>query len=90
MFSDPRLADCGLSETHCEAVASALKSSPSHLKELDLSRNMLMDSGGKHVSAGLESPNCRLETLRLVHWSSVRSSPQIKLCISMLKLLKKL
>ncbi|KAM9758292.1 NLR family CARD domain-containing protein 3-like isoform 2-T2 [Menidia menidia] len=60
-----RFADCGLSDSVCEAVASALKSSPSHLKELDLSRNMLRDSGGKHLSAGLESPNCRLETLRL-------------------------
>ncbi|KAM9707797.1 protein NLRC3-like [Menidia menidia] len=60
-----RLADCGLSERVCEAVASALKSSPSHLKELDLSRNMLRDSGVKHLSTGLESPNCRLETLSL-------------------------
>ncbi|KAM9759022.1 uncharacterized protein ACNS7B_005837 isoform 2-T2 [Menidia menidia] len=60
-----RLADCGLSERVCEAVASALKSSPSHLNELDLSRNRLRDSGGKHLSAGLESPNCRLGTLRL-------------------------
>ncbi|KAM9727215.1 uncharacterized protein ACNS7B_017860 isoform 1-T2 [Menidia menidia] len=60
-----RLAECGLSKSVCEAVASALKSSPSHLKELDLSRNRLKDSGGKDLSAGLESPNCRLETLRL-------------------------
>ncbi|KAM9703926.1 NACHT, LRR and PYD domains-containing protein 12-like isoform 7-T12 [Menidia menidia] len=60
-----RLAECGLSESVCEAVASALKSSPSHLKELDLSRNRLMDTGGKDLSVGLESPNCRLETLRL-------------------------
>ncbi|XP_050924206.1 NACHT, LRR and PYD domains-containing protein 12 isoform X10 [Lates calcarifer] len=61
-----RFTDCGLSETHCEVVASALKSNPSHLTELDLSDNKdLKDSGVKLVSAGLESPHCRLETLRL-------------------------
>ncbi|XP_044211527.1 protein NLRC3-like isoform X8 [Thunnus albacares] len=59
-----RLADCGLSETHCEVVASALKSNPSHLRGLDLCLNRLSVSAVKHLSAGLESPNCRLETLR--------------------------
>ncbi|XP_040908600.1 NACHT, LRR and PYD domains-containing protein 14-like, partial [Toxotes jaculatrix] len=64
-----QLSECGLSETHCEVVASALMSNPSHLTELDLSGNNLRDSGAKPLSAGLESPNCRLETLRLSHCS---------------------
>ncbi|XP_062276426.1 NACHT, LRR and PYD domains-containing protein 12-like, partial [Scomber scombrus] len=61
-----RLAGCELSDAHCEVVASALKSKPSHLTNLDLSGNDLKDSGVKRLSAGLESPNCRLETLRLI------------------------
>ncbi|XP_050934047.1 NLR family CARD domain-containing protein 3 isoform X12 [Lates calcarifer] len=60
-----RFTGSGLSETHCEVMASALKSNPSHLTELDLSYNKLQDSSVKILSTGLESTNCRLETLRL-------------------------
>ncbi|XP_041651144.1 protein NLRC3-like [Cheilinus undulatus] len=65
-FKTAVLQNIGLSETHCEVVASALKSNPSHLRELSLCyNNKLKDSGVELLSAGLKSPNCRLEALWL-------------------------
>ncbi|XP_075933413.1 NLR family CARD domain-containing protein 3-like [Anarhichas minor] len=59
------LSGCLITEEGCASLASALSSNPSHLRELDLSYNHPGDSGVKLLSAGLEDPQWRLETLRV-------------------------
>ncbi|XP_031677691.1 NACHT, LRR and PYD domains-containing protein 12-like isoform X1 [Oncorhynchus kisutch] len=59
------LAGCKLTYKSCETLASALQTSNSPLRELDLSNNDLGDRGVKLLCVGLTSPLCKIQTLVL-------------------------
>uniref|UniRef100_A0A8C2IMQ1 NACHT LRR and PYD domain-containing protein n=1 Tax=Cyprinus carpio TaxID=7962 RepID=A0A8C2IMQ1_CYPCA len=60
-----QLMDCGVTYEGCAALASALKSNPSHIRNMNLSLNKVGASGVKLLSDGLKDPHCKLEKLRL-------------------------
>ncbi|KAK1806246.1 hypothetical protein P4O66_000128 [Electrophorus voltai] len=72
------LSGCLVTEEGCSSLASDLRSSPSHLKELDLTYNHPGESGVKLLSARLEDPHCRLDTLRLEHAGKLRLKPGLR------------
>ncbi|KAL0149853.1 hypothetical protein M9458_054901, partial [Cirrhinus mrigala] len=57
------LCGCRITEKQCLILTSALKSNPSHLRELNLSENELGDSGVKNLSKLLTNPQFKLEKL---------------------------
>lgn len=61
-----RLFNCSIGENGCASLASALKSNPAHLTELDLTHNKPHDTGVKMLSDVLTDTSCKLETLRWV------------------------
>ncbi|KAI4902822.1 hypothetical protein NFI96_014106, partial [Prochilodus magdalenae] len=58
------LSGCMVTYVGCSSLASALKSNPSHLRELDLSYNHLGETGVKQLNHLLEDPHCALEKLQ--------------------------
>ncbi|KAI3363896.1 hypothetical protein L3Q82_001490 [Scortum barcoo] len=72
------LSGCNLSERSCEALASVLSSHSCNLRELDLSNNDLKDSGVKLLSAGLQSPHCKMEILSVDHGGEQRLEPGMR------------
>nr|XP_023670141.1 NACHT, LRR and PYD domains-containing protein 3-like isoform X2 [Paramormyrops kingsleyae] len=70
-----KLSCCKVREEDCSFLASALRSNPSHLRELDLSNNKPGDSGVKLLSAVLEDPSCKLEKLNVDHSGECRMRP---------------
>ncbi|XP_055768096.1 NLR family CARD domain-containing protein 3-like [Salvelinus fontinalis] len=73
-----RLSGCQVTEEGCASLVSALRSNPSHLRELDLSYNHPGDSGVRLLSAGLEDPHCRLEKLNVEHGGENRMKPGLR------------
>uniref|UniRef100_A0A8C1HE23 NACHT domain-containing protein n=1 Tax=Cyprinus carpio carpio TaxID=630221 RepID=A0A8C1HE23_CYPCA len=59
------LCDCSITEKQCLILTSALKSNPSHLRELKLSRNQIKNTGVNHLCDVLKDSHCKLERLRL-------------------------
>ncbi|ROJ25461.1 NLR family CARD domain-containing protein 3 [Anabarilius grahami] len=59
------LSKCGVTDEGCAALASALRSNPSNLRELYLNMNKLGDSGVELLSVVLENPHCKLDKLGL-------------------------
>uniref|UniRef100_A0A674B322 B30.2/SPRY domain-containing protein n=1 Tax=Salmo trutta TaxID=8032 RepID=A0A674B322_SALTR len=73
-----RLSGCLVTEEGCDSLVSALRSNPSHLRELDLSYNHPGDSGVRLLSAGLEDPHCRLEKLNVEHGGENTMKPGLR------------
>ncbi len=64
MYTCSRLSECNVTEEGYKALASALRSNPSHLIELDLTGNDPGPSGVKQLNDLLQDPNYQLNTLR--------------------------
>ncbi|XP_051756226.1 LOW QUALITY PROTEIN: NACHT, LRR and PYD domains-containing protein 12-like [Ctenopharyngodon idella] len=60
------LYECSITEKQCLILTSALKSNPSHLRELDLGKNNIGNTGLNHLCDVLKDSDCKLERLGLI------------------------
>ncbi|XDV23173.1 hypothetical protein PO909_027871 [Leuciscus waleckii] len=60
-----KLCGCSMTEEQCLILTSALKSNPSHLRELVLSGNEIRNTGVNHLCDILKDSHCKLERLCL-------------------------
>ncbi|KAL1251959.1 hypothetical protein QQF64_019755, partial [Cirrhinus molitorella] len=57
------LYGCSITEKQCLILTSALKSNPSHLRELNLGGNQIKNTGINHLCDFLDDSHCKLERL---------------------------
>ncbi len=76
------LAGCNLTAQCCESLSSALQSSNSVLRELDLSNNDLQDSGLKFISDELKNLYCQLQILRYLRTNNRSFTVNWLQCVS--------
>ncbi|XP_036452500.1 NACHT, LRR and PYD domains-containing protein 3-like [Colossoma macropomum] len=73
-----RLSGCMVTEEGCSYLTSALKSNPSHLRELDLTYNHPGESGVKMLSDLLKDPHYTLEKLQEEYGGKIRMKSGLK------------
>uniref|UniRef100_A0A9J8CY92 NACHT domain-containing protein n=1 Tax=Cyprinus carpio carpio TaxID=630221 RepID=A0A9J8CY92_CYPCA len=73
------LSYCSITEKQCLILTSALKSNPSHLRELNLNWNQIKNTGVNHLCDILKDSRCKLERLRSVTFTYKNQNDKKKL-----------
>lgn len=73
-----RLSGCQITREGCSFLVSALRTNPSHLKELDLCYNNPGESGISLLSSGVKHKMCSLQTLKTDNCGEERMKSGLK------------
>nr|XP_021325359.1 uncharacterized protein LOC108181095 [Danio rerio] len=82
-----QLLKCSITEEQCVILTSALKSNPSHLRELDLSENQIKNRAVNLLCDVLKDSHCKLETLSL-HDCGITDVSSLAQCLTDTKALQ--